>query len=189
VLYRIHSCCSFMCLLCRLLFVLCPFSFGHCVVFFFNIRIMITSLVSSNSSYLRYLKSQQKRNFDKIFSLFKGTNNNLQSRHIKLKISNFSFNIRFTESLHANTFSFHWFDFSIFSAESKGYVTPTSNSSYLRYLKSQQKGNFDKILYLFKESDVLFVWVLFKTNTMGLVMGTSSVSSTDVIAPWWKHLS
>jgi hypothetical protein len=102
---------SFMCMFCRLLFVLCSFFFWPlCCLFFFNIRIMITSLVSSSSSYLRYLKSQQKRNFDKIF-------------------------------------------------------------------------------YLFKESDVLFVWVLFKTNTMGLVMGTSSVSSTDVITPWQKRLS
>ena len=29
----------------------CPFSFGHCVVFFFDIRIMITPLVSSNPSW------------------------------------------------------------------------------------------------------------------------------------------
>ena len=35
------------------------------------------------------------------------TNNNLQNMHLKLKISNFSFNIRFTESLHTNTFYFH----------------------------------------------------------------------------------
>ena len=30
----------------------CPFSFGHCVVFFFDIQILITPLVSSNSSWL-----------------------------------------------------------------------------------------------------------------------------------------
>ena len=35
------------------------------------------------------------------------TNNNLQNMHLNLKISNFSFNIRFTESLHTNTFYFH----------------------------------------------------------------------------------
>jgi hypothetical protein len=29
----------------------CTFSYGHCVVFFFNIQILITPLVSSNSSY------------------------------------------------------------------------------------------------------------------------------------------
>ena len=32
---------------------LCPFSFGHCVVLF-NIRIMITNLVSSNSFYTHF---------------------------------------------------------------------------------------------------------------------------------------
>jgi hypothetical protein len=30
--------------------VACPFSFGHCVVFFFDLRILITLLGSSNSS-------------------------------------------------------------------------------------------------------------------------------------------
>jgi hypothetical protein len=54
---------SFMCMFCRSLFVLCPIYFGHCVVcplsylfwslccLSFDLRNLITSLVSSNSSY------------------------------------------------------------------------------------------------------------------------------------------
>ena len=40
----------------------CTFSFGHCVVFFFDIRILITPLVSSKSYYTPLQKS--------IFDLF-----------------------------------------------------------------------------------------------------------------------
>jgi hypothetical protein len=60
-----------MCMFCKLLFVLfffCPL----CCLFFFDIRILITPLVSSNSSYpeitCRILQSFQK--FDSIFLFF-----------------------------------------------------------------------------------------------------------------------
>jgi hypothetical protein len=43
---------SFMCMFCRSLFVLLSFFFWPlCCLFFFNLRILITPLVSSNSSY------------------------------------------------------------------------------------------------------------------------------------------
>jgi uncharacterized protein with PQ loop repeat len=46
-----YSIFSFMCMFCRLLFILLHFFFWPlCCLFFFNLRIMITSLVSSNSS-------------------------------------------------------------------------------------------------------------------------------------------
>jgi hypothetical protein len=37
----------------------CTFSFGHCVVFFFDIRILITPLVSSNCSHRNETKMDQ----------------------------------------------------------------------------------------------------------------------------------
>ena len=51
--YSCYSIFSFMCLFCRSLFVLLSFfSFWPlCCLFFFDIRILITPLVSSNSSY------------------------------------------------------------------------------------------------------------------------------------------
>jgi hypothetical protein len=36
---------NFMCMFCKSLFVLCTFSFGHFVLFFINIRILITPLL------------------------------------------------------------------------------------------------------------------------------------------------
>ena len=53
------SCCSifsFICMFCRSLFVLLSFFFWPlCCLFFFDIRIMIVPLISSNSSYHYYL--------------------------------------------------------------------------------------------------------------------------------------
>ena len=49
----IYSIFSFMCRFCRSLFVLFRFSFGHCVdLFFFDLRLRITPLLSSSSFYL-----------------------------------------------------------------------------------------------------------------------------------------
>jgi hypothetical protein len=46
---------SFMCVFCRSLFVLLYFFFWPlCCLFFFDIRILITPLISSNSSYVIY---------------------------------------------------------------------------------------------------------------------------------------
>ena len=42
----------------------CTFSFGHCVVFFFDIRILIAPLVSSNSSYIVEVISIPKESID-----------------------------------------------------------------------------------------------------------------------------
>jgi hypothetical protein len=44
-----YSIFSFLCLLCRSLFVLLSFFFGYCVVCFFELRILTTPMVSSNS--------------------------------------------------------------------------------------------------------------------------------------------
>ena len=47
---------SFLGMFCRSLFVLCHFFFWPlCCVFFFDLRIMITPLVSSNSSYSNHV--------------------------------------------------------------------------------------------------------------------------------------
>jgi hypothetical protein len=47
-----YSIFSFMCMLCRLLFVLLYFfSWSLCCLSFFNLQLLITPLVSSNSSY------------------------------------------------------------------------------------------------------------------------------------------
>ena len=49
---------SFMCMFCRSLFVLLYFFFWPmCCLFFFDIRILITPLVSSNSSYNEFLQT------------------------------------------------------------------------------------------------------------------------------------
>ena len=49
--FQCDSCYSTCCFLCSVLqIVACPFSFGYCVIF--DLRIIITSLVSSNSSYM-----------------------------------------------------------------------------------------------------------------------------------------
>ena len=49
---------SFMCMICRLLFVLLSFFFWPlCCLFSFDIRILITLLVSSNSSYQIYMSN------------------------------------------------------------------------------------------------------------------------------------
>ena len=47
-----YSIFRFMCMFCRSLFVLLPLFFWPlCCLFFFDVRILITSLISSNSSY------------------------------------------------------------------------------------------------------------------------------------------
>jgi hypothetical protein len=50
-----YSIFSFMCMFCRSLFVILYFFFwSWCCLFFFDLRILITALVSSNSSYHTY---------------------------------------------------------------------------------------------------------------------------------------
>ena len=52
MLYLLYSIFSFICMFCRSLFVLLYFFFCPlCCLFFFNIRILITPLVSTNSSF------------------------------------------------------------------------------------------------------------------------------------------
>jgi hypothetical protein len=58
-----YSIFSFMCMLCRSLFVLLYFFFWRlCCLFFFHIRILITPLVSSNSSCLSFCFFQHLSN-------------------------------------------------------------------------------------------------------------------------------
>jgi hypothetical protein len=53
-----YSIFSFMCMFCRSLFVFLYFFFWPlCCLFFFDIRILITPLVSSNSSYVGHLRN------------------------------------------------------------------------------------------------------------------------------------
>ena len=53
-----YSIFSFMCMFCRSLFVFLYFFFWpFCCLFFFDIRILITPLVSSNSSYFGHLRN------------------------------------------------------------------------------------------------------------------------------------
>ena len=57
-----YSICSFMCMLCRSLFVLLYFFFWPlCFLFFFDIRILITPLVSSNSYIKQILQETRFR--------------------------------------------------------------------------------------------------------------------------------
>ena len=48
-----------MCMFCRSLFVLLYFFLSLCCLFFFDIRILITPLVSSHSSYRQLYKAQE----------------------------------------------------------------------------------------------------------------------------------
>jgi hypothetical protein len=51
--FSFYSIFSFICMLCQTLFVLVYFFFWPlCCLFFFDIRFLITPLISSNSSYL-----------------------------------------------------------------------------------------------------------------------------------------
>ena len=64
---------SFICMSCRSLFVLLCFLFWPlCCLFFFDLRILITTLVSSNSSYTRPLTFLTlHRHFNKKWLAFK----------------------------------------------------------------------------------------------------------------------
>jgi hypothetical protein len=62
LIFKFYSIFSFMCKFCRSLFVLLYFFFWSLYCLFFDIRILITPLVSSNSSYKtlhRKLKMEQ----------------------------------------------------------------------------------------------------------------------------------
>jgi hypothetical protein len=87
-LWYLQTLLSFICMFCRSLFVLLYFFFWPlCCLFFFNIRILITSLrylqtlLSDKLSY--NVISSTKHNSQK--KKYKRTNNELQNIHIKLR--------------------------------------------------------------------------------------------------------
>ena len=58
-----YSIFSFMCMICRSLFILLYF-WSLCCLFFFDIQILITPLISSNSFYLMYRNEDHNRRGD-----------------------------------------------------------------------------------------------------------------------------